>query len=96
MNSEVKIDILFAGLLLIPVLILAIPYIKNKLVILSRGKAFSIISLPISAYLIYDISIESNVFGLVGLCVAYIAFFSTYAASISLLAVSTKKEDLAQ
>lgn len=75
MNSEVKIDILFAGLLLIPILILAIPYLKNKLVLLSRGKAFSIISLPISAYLIYDISIESNVFGLIGLCVAYIVFF---------------------
>ncbi|PWS55725.1 hypothetical protein [Pseudoalteromonas sp. meg-B1] len=96
MNSEVKIDILFAGLLLIPILILAVPFIKNKLVSLSRGKAFSIISLPISAYLIYDISIESNVFGLIGLCVAYIVFFSTYAASISLLAVSTKNEDLAQ
>ncbi len=94
MNSEVKIDILFAGLLLIPVLIIAIPYIKNKLVTLSQGKAFSILSLPISAYLIYDISIESNVFGLIGLCVAYIVFFSTYAASISLLAVSTKSKDM--
>lgn len=51
MNSEVKIDILFAGLLLIPVLILAIPYIKNKLVVLSQGKVFSILSLPISTYL---------------------------------------------
>lgn len=96
MNSEVKIDILFAGLLLIPVLILAIPYIKNKLVSLSSGKSFSIISLPISTYLIYDISIESNIFGLIGLCVAYIVFFSTYATSISLLAVSTKNEDLVQ
>ncbi|MBH0067087.1 hypothetical protein [Pseudoalteromonas sp. NZS100] len=96
MNSEVKTDIFFAGLLLIPILILAIPYIKNKLVTLSKTKYFSIISLPISAYLIYDISIESNVFGLIGLCVAYIVFFSTYAASISLLAVATKSEDLAQ
>ena len=43
MNSEVKIDILFAGLLLIPVLILAIPYLKNKLVILSQGKALSVL-----------------------------------------------------
>jgi hypothetical protein len=96
MNSEVKIDILFAGLLLIPLLILAVPYIKNKLVSLSQDKGFLIISLPISAYLIYDISIESNVFGLIGLLAAYIVFFSTYAASISLLAVSTKNEDLAK
>jgi hypothetical protein len=94
MNSEVKIDILFAGLFLIPVLILTIPYLKNKLVTLSQGKVFSILSLPISAYLIYDISIESNVFGLIGLCAGYFVFFSTYAASISLLAVSTKNEDL--
>jgi hypothetical protein len=90
MNSEVKIDILFAGLLLIPIFIMAFPYIKNKLVTLSQDKPFSILSLPISAYLIYDISIESNVFGLIGLCVAYVVFFSTYAASISLLAVSKK------
>jgi hypothetical protein len=96
MNSEVKIDILFTGLLLIPVMIFAVPYIKNKLVSLSQGKSFSIISLPISVYLIYDISIESNVFGLIGLCAAYIVFFSTYAASISLLAVASKNEDLAQ
>ena len=36
MYSEVKIDILFAGLLMIPVLILALPHIKDKLVTLSR------------------------------------------------------------
>ena len=65
---------------MIPLLILAVPYIKNKLVSLSQDKGFSIISLPISAYLIYDISIESNVFGLIGLLAAYIVFFSTYAA----------------
>lgn len=94
MNSEVKVDILFAGLLLIPVLILAVPYIKNKLVTLSKGKAFSIISIPISAYLIYDIPADSNVFGLIGLCAAYFVLFSTYAASISLLAVSTKSKSL--
>ena len=39
MNSEVKIDILFAGLLLIPVLILTIPYIKNKLISLTLHSA---------------------------------------------------------
>ena len=94
MNSEIKIDILFAGLLLIPILILTVPFIRNKLVLLSQGKAFSIISLPISAFLIYDISIESNLFGLIGLSVSYIVFFSTYAASISLLAVSTKRKSM--
>ena len=96
MVSEIKVDILFVGLLLIPVLILASPYIKNRLVELSKSKAFSVISLPISAFLIYDISIESNIFGLVGLSVSYFVFFSTYAASIALLATSTKDERVAK
>ena len=76
MNSEIKIDILFAGLLLIPIIVLAAPYIKNRLVELSQGRAFTVFSLPISAYLIYDISPDSNVFGLIGLSVAYFVFFS--------------------
>jgi hypothetical protein len=35
MDSEVKVDILFSGLLLIPVLILAVPYLKTKLALLN-------------------------------------------------------------
>jgi len=66
MNTDLKVDILFAGLSLIPIMILAIPYIRIKLIDLSHRKAFSIISIPISAFLIYDIPIESNVFGLIG------------------------------
>jgi len=93
MNSEIKIDIFFAGLLLIPVLVQAIPFFKNKLVKLSQGKSFSVLSLPISAYLIYDISIE-NLFGLIGFSVAYFVFFLTYAAAISLLSISTKRDSV--
>jgi len=94
MNSEIKIDILFAGLLLIPIIVLAAPYIKNRLVELSQGRAFTVFSLPISAYLIYDISPDSNVFGLIGLSVAYFVFFSTYAAAIALLAASSKRKGI--
>lgn len=96
MNIEVKMDILFAGLLLIPVLVLAVPYIKNKLIAFAETKAISVVSLPISAFLIYDISIESNFFGLFGLSAGYIVFFFTYAVSVSLLASTAKSKNMVQ
>lgn len=86
-----KIDILFVGLLFIPIVISAAPVIRNKLVTYVKTKPVSIYPLPISVYLIYSISIESSVFGVICLAIGYCLFFFTYAASISLLASAVKE-----
>lgn len=93
MSSDIKIDILFAGLLLIPVVILAVPYVQKKLSEYVRNKPISVLPLPIAVYLIYDISIVSNIFGMIGLFVGFCIFFFTYAASVSLLTSTAKNQD---
>ena len=90
MSSDIKVDILFAGLLIIPVVILGIPYVQKKLNDYVRNKPISVLPLPIAVYLVYDISMESNIFGKIGLFVGFCVFFFTYAASVSLLASTIK------
>jgi len=92
MSSDIKVDILFAGLLIIPVVILGIPYVQKKLNDYVRNKPISVLPLPIAVYLVYDISMESNIFGMIGLFVGFCVFFFTYAASVSLLASTIKKQ----
>ena len=95
MNSGIKMDILFTGLLLIPIVITAVPFIQNKLISHVQNLPSSIYPLPISVYLIYEISAENNIFGMFGLFVGYSLFFFIYAVSVSLLAftVKNKKHD---
>tara|TARA_Y100001968_G_scaffold322586_1_gene358918 strand:+ start:568 stop:867 length:300 start_codon:yes stop_codon:yes gene_type:complete len=90
MNSGIKMDILFAGLLLIPIVVSAVPYIQNNLVSYTKNMHSTAYALPISVYMIYNISVESNIAGIFCLFIGYSLFFFTYAVAISLLANATK------
>ena len=83
---------MFAGLLLIPIVVSAVPYIQNKLVSYTKNMQSTAYALPISVYLIYNISAESNIAGIFGLCIGYSLFFFTYALAISLLANARKNK----
>jgi len=87
--KEVVIDILFVGLLLIPLALYFSPSLTDKC-ISTFEKAIAksnnyLLSLPISVYLIYELSTKSNWAAQIGLAVAFFVFFTIYASAFSLL-----------
>lgn len=87
--KEVVIDILFAGLFLIPLALYFSPNLTDKC-ISTFEKAIAksnnyLLSLPISVYLIYELSTKSNWAAQIGLAVAFFIFFTIYASALSFL-----------
>jgi len=87
--KEVVIDILFAGLLIVPLVLNFSPTLVDKLISTfdkSIAKSTSyLFSLPISVYLIYEMSTKSNWAAKLILFVAFVLFFTIYASALSCL-----------
>lgn len=87
--KEVVIDILFAGLLIVPLVLNFSPSLVEKLISTfdkSIAKSTSyLLSLPISVYLIYEMSTKSNWAAQLSLFVAFVLFFTIYATALSCL-----------
>lgn len=87
--KDVVIDILFTGLLLIPLVLMMSPTLTEKLLSvfdqsLAKNRHY-FISLPITVYLIYDMSTKSNWAAKLSLVVAFALFFTIYASALSCL-----------
>ena len=82
-------DILFAGLFFIPLALYFFQNISDKLLryfekSLAKGTSF-LVGLPISVYLIYDMSTKNNWAAQLCLIFGFFLFFMFYAAACSLL-----------
>ncbi|KTD90249.1 hypothetical protein ATS71_06995 [Pseudoalteromonas sp. H71] len=87
--KEVIIDILFAGLLVVPLVLNFTPRLVKKLITtfdrsIAKSNSY-LLSLPISVYLIYELSTKSNWAANLGLFVAFVFFFTIYASAIACL-----------
>ncbi|TMP39883.1 hypothetical protein [Pseudoalteromonas rubra] len=87
--KDVVIDILFAGLLIVPLVLNFSPSLVEKLISIfdkSIAKSTSyLLSLPISVYLIYEMSTKNNWAAQLSLFVAFVLFFTIYATALSCL-----------
>ena len=86
---EIVIDILFVGLLIIPLVLNFSSNITEKFVSvfdtsIAKSSNFAY-SFPLSVYLIYELSTKSNWAAKLGLAVAFILFFTIYASALSCL-----------
>ncbi|AYA65819.2 hypothetical protein [Alteromonas sp. RKMC-009] len=87
--KEIVIDILFVGLLVIPVALYSSANLANRVVTycdksIVKSKK-QLLTLPVSVYLIYELSSKENWAAQSGLVVAFFLFFMIYAAAISQL-----------
>lgn len=87
--KEVVVDVLFAGLLLIPIALYFFPFLTEKFIStfqqsVARSSSY-LLSLPISVYLIYEMSTKSNLAAQIALVVAFFHFFTIYASALSYL-----------
>ena len=89
MDDGVKMDILFAGLVFIPAVILFVPLIKSRFAAFANRSKDAVASLPISAFLIYQLSFDEGLIPQIGLGLAYLLFFITYGLAVALLASSS-------
>lgn len=89
MDDGVKMDILIAGLVFIPAVILFAPIIKNRLAAFAKRSKDAVASLPISAFLIYQLTSDEGLIPQIGLGLAYLLFFITYGLAVALLASSS-------
>lgn len=87
--KEIVIDILFVGLLVIPVALYSSANLANRVVTYCEKSIVKskkqLLTLPVSVYLIYELSSKENWAAQAGLVVAFFLFFIMYAAAISLL-----------
>ena len=87
--KEIVIDILFVGLLVVPLVLHFSPSLVEKLIsTFDKSSAQStsyLLSLPISVYLIYEMSSKSNWAAKLSLLVAFVLFFTIYASALSCL-----------
>ena len=87
--KDVVIDILFVGLLIIPLALNFSATITEKFISIfdkSIAKSNSyLLSLPISVYLIYEMSTKSNWAAILSTAVAFMLFFTIYASALSCL-----------
>lgn len=87
--KEIVIDVLFVGLLVIPVALYSSANLANRVVTycdksIVKSKK-QLLTLPVSVYLIYELSSKENWAAQAGLVVAFFLFFMIYAAAISQL-----------
>ena len=87
--KEVVMAILFSGLLVVPVFLNLSPSLVEKLISIFDKKiaksSSNLFSLPISVYLIYEMSTKSNWAAKLILFVAFAHFFTIYASALSCL-----------
>ena len=87
--KEIVIDVLFLGLLEIPVALYSSANLANRVVTycdksIVKSKK-QLLTLPVSVYLIYELSSKENWAAQAGLVVAFFLFVMIYAAAISRL-----------
>lgn len=100
MDNTLKINAFIAGLIFIPMALLIFKHLAKKLIEHNRVKLISVLSLPVSSYLIFTIQLPNDGFGVLALILAFTAFFYTYACAISFVAgmlkLSTKSQRVSQ
>lgn len=84
MYNEVVMDIFISGLVLIPIIIMAMPESANKLLSLSGGK-LQLMFFPVTIYLIFVSGLGSNLLGKIIVGIALTYFFYLFAAALTAL-----------
>jgi len=87
--AEVVFDILFVGLILIPLILNFSSTVVVKLMasynrVLAKNKNY-VIFMPLAVYLIYDLSSKSNWAAQIALAVSFLLFFYIYSCAIAFL-----------
>ncbi|TWX63345.1 hypothetical protein [Colwellia sp. C1TZA3] len=81
MDGDVVLDIFISGLVLIPVIIMAIPKQVDRLLSLSGGK-LQLTFFPITIYIIFLSGLGSNLLGQTVVGIALMYFFYLFAAAL--------------
>ena len=94
MDSLTKIDVLFAGLILIPICVYFISGIQNYLIKSVKNKEVTVFSSVISVVMINNHSFSSNLWGLIILSVGFILFFYVFACGTAFISKYSKQNSV--
>ncbi len=92
MDSLTKIDILFAGLILIPISVYFISGLQNYLIKSVINKEVNVFSSVISVAMINNYSFSSNIWGLIILALGFVLFFYVFACGTAFISKYSKND----
>lgn len=92
MDSLTKIDILFAGLILISISVYFISSIQSYLIKSVKNKEVTVFSSVISVAMINNHSFSSNLWGLIILTLGFLLFFYVFACGTAFISKYSKQD----